>query len=264
VPSKHLANITLPAPIQFVANATFPMLLKVIGRSKPLIFPCSKSSLHIPTVGRLSGATTFQGTRVSILVASQEETLSINTNEKYSIEIEIPKSKNQLEIKVVAATVFGVKHALETLAQVIHPVPKNSSFIKSSWSNCQRHAIPFAPLKIVDWPRTSHRGLLLDTARHFIPINTIKTILDGMSATKLNVFHWHITDGQSFPLWLPSIPELAEKGASSPQEIYRPEEVKELIEYAYVISLHTVIVPIYRYLCMSQCFHANSDQTNRR
>ncbi|GMP42060.1 hypothetical protein CsSME_00011927 [Camellia sinensis var. sinensis] len=34
-----------------------------------------------------------------------------------------------------------------------------------------------------------------------------------MSANKLNVFHWHLTDSQSFPLVLTSEPDLAEKGS---------------------------------------------------
>ena len=39
-------------------------------------------------------------------------------------------------------------------------------------------------------------GLMVDTARHFIPTSTILEILDGMEMDKLNVFHWHITDAE--------------------------------------------------------------------
>ncbi|CBI18664.3 unnamed protein product, partial [Vitis vinifera] len=52
-----------------------------------------------------------------------------------------------------------------------------------------------------------------------------------MSANKLNVFHWHITDSHSFPLLLPSEPDLAGKGSYGPQMQYSPEDVKKIVEF---------------------------------
>ena len=40
---------------------------------------------------------------------------------------------------------------------------------------------------------------MIDSSRHFLPVLFIKHIIDGMSANKLNVLHWHIVDSNSFP-----------------------------------------------------------------
>ena len=44
---------------------------------------------------------------------------------------------------------------------------------------------------------------MLDTSRHYYPPDTIKEIIQVMSAAKFSVFHWHISDDDSFPLEIP-------------------------------------------------------------
>ncbi|KAG9103168.1 N-acetyl-glucosamine-6-phosphate deacetylase [Ceratobasidium sp. 370] len=89
-----------------------------------------------------------------------------------------------------------------------------------------------APYTIVDKPAYPYRGLLLDTSRHYFPVSDVKRTIDAMSWVKLNQFHWHIVDSQSFPLVVPEFPELSAKGAYSAAQIYSQAEVKDIITYA--------------------------------
>ena len=52
---------------------------------------------------------------------------------------------------------------------------------------------------VMDFPRFPYRGLMLDTSRHFLPVDIILETLDLMEMNKYNVLHWHMTDDPSFP-----------------------------------------------------------------
>lgn len=95
-------------------------------------------------------------------------------------------------------TVFGVRHGVETVLQLLVPYEKDNEVCLATLKNVQ----------VDDKPVYRHRGLLLDSARNYLSINIIKKNIDAMAASKMNVLHWHITDSQSFPLELPSLPNM--------------------------------------------------------
>ncbi len=55
---------------------------------------------------------------------------------------------------------------------------------------------------------------MIDVARHFISIESIKRVIDGLMYSKKNTLHLHLTDDDSFPLQSEMYPEL-KKGAFS-------------------------------------------------
>jgi hexosaminidase len=57
-------------------------------------------------------------------------------------------------------------------------------------------------------PRFGYRGTMLDVARHFFPINEVKSFLDMLFRLGLNKFHWHIADDQGFRVALRKYPQL--------------------------------------------------------
>ncbi|MBP2833008.1 family 20 glycosylhydrolase [Aquimarina sp. U1-2] len=118
-------------------------------------------------------------------------------------------------IQIDAPTDIGVIRGVETLLQLVH-------------SNSKFFYIPSVTIK--DSPRFPWRGLMIDVARHFQPLDVIKRNLDAMAAVKLNVFHWHLTDDQGFRVESKTFPKLHELGSEG--QFYTHEQIREVIQYA--------------------------------
>ena len=72
---------------------------------------------------------------------------------------------------------------------------------------------------------------MVDTARHFLPLDSLLTIVDTLPMNKFNTLHIHLSDAQSFPLDTPSAPEMI-KGAFSPDLTYSLADLEQLKVYA--------------------------------
>lgn len=134
-------------------------------------------------------------------------------------------------VEISAKKAVGVQYALETLSQLV-------SF---DFDQMRYETQAVLPLTIKDEPRFPHRGLLVDSSRHFLPVPLLKRVIESMSYAKLNRLHWHVTDAQSFPIQSHVDPKLPGKGAWSQRERYTQDDVKSVEEYA---NLHGItIVP---------------------
>lgn len=119
-----------------------------------------------------------------------------------------------------------------TLAQLLSP---DARFGKS---------VTLSGLSINDAPRFRWRGLMIDVARHFQPVETLYPIIDSMAAQKLNTLHLHLTDDQGWRVEIKRYPKLTEIGGwrtppssgSTPGEkvggFYTQEQLKALVAYA--------------------------------
>ncbi|XP_044499377.1 beta-hexosaminidase 2-like [Mangifera indica] len=116
---------------------------------------------------------------------------------------------------LVAQTTWGAIWGLETFSQLV-------------WGSPSRVAVG---VYVLDMPLFPHRGLMLDTSRNYYGVEDIKRTIRAMGANKMNVFHWHITDAHSFPLVIPSEPELSAKGSYGSGMVYTPDDVKEIVEF---------------------------------
>lgn len=134
-----------------------------------------------------------------------------------------------MDVTLSAHAFFGARHALQTLSQLI-------------WFDDELGMYRILnEAHIEDAPKFRYRGLMLDTSRHFFSVPAIKRTLMGMAHSKLNRFHWHLTDSQSFPFRSKFYPQMAQYGAYSDEEVYTPEDVKDVVEYARVRGIQVII-----------------------
>lgn len=132
-----------------------------------------------------------------------------DSDESYTLKVDADG------VNISANTRFGALRGMETLLQLIQNGPENT-------------AIPWVTIE--DAPRFPWRGLLLDSARHFIPLNDIKRQIDGMAAAKLNVLHWHLTDDQGWRFTSKRYPKLTQ--LASDGQFYTPDQMREIVRYA--------------------------------
>ena len=92
-----------------------------------------------------------------------------------------------------------------------------------------------SPIAIDDAPRFSHRALMLDPARHFLPAEDVKFFIGQMAKYKYNVLQLHLTDDQGWRVAINSHPRLASS------QHYTQDELRDIIRYA--AERHIEVIP---------------------
>jgi len=154
-------------------------------------------------------AKTAKATLVVQTDHASKEVQELGEDESYVLEVTAAGAK------LTAPTPLGTMHGLQTFLQLVDVSP--SGFAAPA-------------LKIQDQPRFPWRGLMIDSARHFIPLEVIRRNIDGMEAVKMNVFHWHLSENQGFRVESRRFPKLHELGSDS--LYYTQDEIRDLIAYA--------------------------------
>lgn len=65
-------------------------------------------------------------------------------------------------------------------------------------------------VEIVDNPTFKWRGMMLDVARHMMPVEFVKQYIDMLAQYKINTFHWHLTDDQGWRIEIKKYPKLTQ------------------------------------------------------
>lgn len=150
---------------------------------------------------------------------SSTRTLTMESDESYELYIS-EADYSQVHCNIVSAQFFGANYGLETLSQL------------TTFDDAADNLVIMRDVNITDSPAFPFRALVLDTARNYFSVASIKRTIDGMAASKLNTFHWHLTDSHSFPFQSSTYPQLSQYGAYTPQQIYTPQDITSVVEYA--------------------------------
>jgi hexosaminidase len=114
-----------------------------------------------------------------------------------------------------APTNIGALHGLETLLQLLQ-------HDQAGW---------FLPVvEIKDHPRFPWRGLMIDVARRWQPVEVIEREIDLMAVVKLDVLHLHLTDDQGFRIESLTHPELQRQGSDG--HYFTQTQMRGIIAYA--------------------------------
>ena len=155
-------------------------------------------------------------------------TLTEQQQEAYTISVD------KSGITIAARKPVGLFRAAQTLRKAL-PAAEQSSI-----------ELPF--VRIQDEPRFGYRGAMLDCARHYFTLETLKRYIDVMALHGCNQLHWHLTEDQGWRFEVKALPELAKKGSVREQTVigrntgvydgqryggyYTQEQCRELVNYA--------------------------------
>jgi hexosaminidase len=154
-------------------------------------------------------------------------------------------------IRIEASEPAGAVFAVQSLLQLLPPdALRRAAVAPPPW--------PLPVVTIDDAPRFGWRGVMLDVARHFLPVRDVLRFIDLMALHKLNRLHLHLTDDQGWRIEIRRYPRLTSVGgwraesqvgaASDAPGDRRPhgghytqDDIREIVAYAAERAI--VVVP---------------------
>ena len=198
-----------------------PNNVEILEKEKPFHIHKNKISVFTNDSTLSFATTTLQNVLteafdVEVVVASEEKKAdmvlttapALNNNERYTLSV------SKKGVKIQGGSPIAVFYAVQTLQQIL------MGDARSTLNN------EIAAIQIDDAPRYGFRALMLDPARHFLPVNDVKFFIDQMVRYKYNVLQLHLTDDQGWRIAIESHPKLASK------QHYTKLELRELVAYA--------------------------------
>lgn len=152
------------------------------------------------------------GASIEVKLVPALSGVPLNQEEAYRLTVSGKK------ISIEAVTQRGVYWAMQTLAQLQENKGKRVAF-----TGCE----------ITDWPAFRVRGFMQDVGRSYVSLEELKREIAMLSRFKVNVFHWHLTENQSWRLESKIFPMLNDSVNTTrmPGKYYTLKEAKELVDF---------------------------------
>lgn len=167
-------------------------------------------------------------------------------------------------IVISAAEPAGLFYGIQTLRQLLPPAVFRGQKAATAGPEAEGAEWAVPCVRITDYPRFKWRGLLIDPARHFIPIEDVERFVDAMALHKFNRLQIHLTDDQGWRIEIKKHPQLTKIGAwmdfttilrggadnqtggQRPGGFYTQDEIRKLVRYAeehYVTIVPEIEMP---------------------
>lgn len=175
--------------------------------------------------------------------------ISLSLNQKIANPEGYTITVDKKGVNISGATAAAVFRGIQTLRKSL-PIVKGETSV----------ALPF--VNISDAPRFAYRGMHLDCARHFFPLEVVKDYIDMIALHGMNKFHWHLTEDQGWRIEIKKWPKLTTVGAwrsgtvisrNTPIEdgirhggFYTQDECREIVKYAadrYITVIPEIDMP---------------------
>ena len=171
-------------------------------------------------------------TKVEIDISIKDNsvlTASLENDESYTLNINTDnESPTIVKVSLTANTLFGMRHGLETLSQLI------------AYDNqLDMMAIASDNVMITDKPAFRYRGVMVDVSRHFISLDKLTETVRALGYNKMNVLHLHLSDTSSIPMTFPSQPEVTMNAAYDNDMMFTVDDIAWLVDYA---TIHGVMI----------------------
>jgi hexosaminidase len=141
-------------------------------------------------------------------------------------------------VVVQANQAAGLFAGVQTLLQLLPAAAEGATVAAGPWT------VPGGT--VLDYPRFTYRGAMLDVARHFFTVAQVERYIDEIAGYKVNYLHLHLSDDQGWRIAINSWPNLATYGGSTevgggPGGYYTQADYSAIV--AYAASRYITVVP---------------------
>ena len=198
---------------------------KIIPTPKEIKYLSNKKCLKLPkdikvysSDASLRPIVTIFVEQLNLLGHKHQLSFDKTTNANMSIMLDETLKTEEYQINIDQSVILSggsYKAISSAMSSMLHLIEKKDD-----------HTL-FPMVEIKDYPDATFRGLMIDVARRWHSINTLKKLVDMSAFYKLNYMQLHLTDDQSFTLPSKAYPKLATKDRH-----YTKEELVDLVNYA--------------------------------
>lgn len=198
---------------------------KIIPTPKEIKYLSNKKCLKLPkdikvysSDASLRPIVTIFVEQLNLLGHKHQLSFDKTTNATISIILDETLKTEEYQINIDQSVILSggsYKAISSAMTSMLHLIEKKDD-----------HTL-FPMVEIKDYPDATFRGLMIDVARRWHSINTLKKLVDMSAFYKLNYMQLHLTDDQSFTFPSKAYPKLATKDRH-----YTKEELVDLVNYA--------------------------------